>query len=94
MGQVILITNWACTGPYLSEPGVGLQLDGAMAMEWQAPEIKTYAHIHSKRIKAGGAGSLEIWLGSVDRGFGEYGRFWAGTEMMQLDWERLVTDNF
>ena len=53
-----------------------------------------YASRRSKGIKTGDAGSLEVWLGSEDRGFGEDGSLWAGKDMGQSGWESLVKDNF
>ena len=46
-----------CLGLYISEPGAGLQLDGAESMEWQALLSKTYATGSSGGINSGDAGS-------------------------------------
>ena len=93
MGQRILGNMWVCTGLSLPEPGALLHLDGARSMDWQYPMSNTYARGWSGGIKNGDVGSLEIWLGSVERIIGEDGRCWVGTEMGQSEWEILVKDN-
>ena len=86
MGQVITFNMWVYTVLSLPEPGTRLQLAGTGAREWQSPASKDYATIWRGGTKNGYAGSLESWIGSVDGGFGEDGKFWAGIEMGQLDW--------
>ena len=93
MGQGILGNMRVCPGLSLPEPGACLQLAGAGATEWQAPVSKMYASGRSGGIKTGDVGSLEIWLGRGDSGFGEDGRCWVGKEMGQSDWESSVTDH-
>ena len=81
MGQGILGNMRVCPGPSISEPDTCLHLSGVGAMEWKAQENKTYASGRIRGINTGDAGSLEIWIGSGDNGFGEDGRFWAGKDM-------------
>ena len=67
----ILGNMQVCTGLYIPEIGAGLQLAGAGDMEWQDPLSKTYASRQSGGINIVDAGSLKIWIGIRDGGFGE-----------------------
>ena len=64
---------WVYTGSSLPEYGAGIQLAVAVAIDCKYLEIKAYARRRSKGINTGDAGSLEIWLGSVDGVFVEDG---------------------
>ena len=62
-------------------------------MEWQYLESKRCDRIWSGGINNVYAGSLDIWIGILDVGFGYDGRCWTGTDMGKLDWDLLVKDN-
>ena len=78
-----------CTGPYLPEPGVYLQLSDTGATEWQSPTRNIYSRGCSGGIKTGDSGSLDIFLVSRYSGIGDYGHCWVGKDMGQPGWERL-----
>ena len=71
MEQVILGNMRVCLVSSLPDPGTGLHLAGSGSIEWQAPEIKTYAIGQIGGINTGYTSSLEICLGSGYDGFGE-----------------------
>ena len=81
MGQGIFVNMWVCPGPYLPEPGSGIQLSGVGAMEWQAPTRKMYDQGRSGGIKNENAGILGICPGKVNGRFGEERSCWTETEM-------------
>ena len=54
-------------GPYLSEPGTGLQIAGKSDIEWQALVGQTVDSGRRGGINIEETGSLNSWLGSIDR---------------------------
>ena len=54
-------------GPYLSEPGTGLHIAGKSDTEWQALVGKTVDSGRRGGINIEETGSLNSWLGSIDR---------------------------
>ena len=47
-------------GPYLPEPGAGLQVASVGGTEWKSPEINTDSSGHSGGINTGDVGGLNI----------------------------------
>ena len=84
---------WVFPVPSLPEPGTGLQVSCAGAIEWQAPSSKKYTIGQIKGINTGEAGSLYIWIDIRYAIFGEDGLFWVWTDMRQWYWEIIVEYN-
>ena len=86
MVQSILFSMQVCPRPFIPEPVVGLQIDGAGATDYQNPARIICASIQSGGIKIVDTGSLEIWIEISDNGIGNYDHCWAEIDMGQLFW--------